>query len=78
MLFDTYFRDSLKASQIDCFFLGTAANSISLKKLRYSINLEWPEQVFNEIAIRILSFVGINLREPELAQYSEGKKQTGI
>jgi len=43
-----------------------------------SIDLEWPEQVFNEIAIRILAFVGINLREPELAQYSEGKRKTGI
>ena len=43
-----------------------------------SIDLEWPEQVFNEIAVRILSFVGINLREGDLAQYSEGKRQTGI
>jgi len=43
-----------------------------------SIDLEWPEQVFNEIAVRILSFVGINLREADLAQYSDGKRQTGI
>jgi hypothetical protein len=43
-----------------------------------SIDLEWSEQVFNEIAIRILAFVGVNLREAELAQYSEGKRQTGI
>jgi hypothetical protein len=43
-----------------------------------STDLEWPEQVFNEIAIRILSFVGVNLREGELTQYSEGKRQTGI
>lgn len=43
-----------------------------------SVDLEWPEQVFNEIAIRVLAFVGINLREPDLAQYSEGKRQTGI
>ena len=43
-----------------------------------SIDLEWPEQVFNEIAVRILSFVGVNLREGELTQYSEGKRQTGI
>ncbi len=43
-----------------------------------SIDLEWPEQVFNEIAVRILSFVGINLREADLTQYSEGKRQTGI
>ena len=43
-----------------------------------SIDLEWPVQVFNEIAVRVLAFVGINLREPDLAQYSEGKRQTGI
>tara|TARA_R100000664_G_C2749112_1_gene136506 strand:- start:258 stop:1031 length:774 start_codon:yes stop_codon:yes gene_type:complete len=43
-----------------------------------SVDLEWPEQVFNEIAVRILSFVGVNLREGELTQYSEGKRQTGI
>tara|TARA_R110000787_G_scaffold284584_2_gene398488 strand:+ start:15187 stop:15957 length:771 start_codon:yes stop_codon:yes gene_type:complete len=43
-----------------------------------SIDLEWSEQVFNEISIRILSFVGVNLREAELSQYSEGKRQTGI
>ena len=43
-----------------------------------SIDLEWPIQVFNEIAIRVLSFVGINLREADLSQYSEGKRQTGI
>ena len=43
-----------------------------------STDLEWSEQVFNEIAIRILAFVGVNLREVELTQYSEGKRQTGI
>ena len=43
-----------------------------------SIDLEWPTQVLNEIAIRVLSFVGINLRENDLSQYSEGKRQTGI
>ena len=43
-----------------------------------SIDLEWPIQVFNEIAIRVLAFVGINLREADLSQYSEGKRQTGI
>jgi len=43
-----------------------------------STDLEWSEQVFNEIAVRILAFVGVNLREAELTQYSEGKRQTGI
>tara|TARA_R100000008_G_scaffold26150_1_gene14217 strand:- start:969 stop:1718 length:750 start_codon:yes stop_codon:yes gene_type:complete len=43
-----------------------------------SVDLEWPEQVFNEIAIRMLAFIGINLREADLAQYSETKRQTGV
>ena len=43
-----------------------------------SVNLEFPDETFNEIAIRILSFVGINLRENQLTQYTELKKQQGI
>ena len=43
-----------------------------------SIDLEFPDETFNEIAIRILSFVGINLRENQLSQYTELKKQQGI
>ena len=41
-----------------------------------SIDLEWPIQVFNEISVRVLSFIGINLREGDLSQYSEGKRLT--
>jgi len=40
--------------------------------------LEFPDETFNEIAIRILSFVGINLRENQLSQFAELKKQQGI
>ena len=43
-----------------------------------SVDLEFPDETFNEIAIRILSFVGINLRENQLTQYTELKKQQGI
>ena len=43
-----------------------------------STNLEFPDETFNEIAIRILSFVGINLRENQLSQFAELKKQQGI
>tara|TARA_R110000744_G_scaffold311825_1_gene419248 strand:+ start:1740 stop:2510 length:771 start_codon:yes stop_codon:yes gene_type:complete len=57
---------------------STLVNNRPIYNPSASIDLEWSEQVFNEIAIRILSFVGVNLREAELSQYSEGKKQTGI
>ena len=43
-----------------------------------SSDLEFPDETFNEIAIRILSFVGINLRENQLSQFAELKKQQGI
>jgi len=54
------------------------ANGRPVYNIASSIHLEWPVQVFNEIAIRILAFVGINLREAELSNYGEGKRQTGI
>jgi len=57
---------------------STMVNNRPVYNAAASTDFEWPEQVFNEIAIRILAFVGINLREAELAQYSEGKRQTGI
>ena len=43
-----------------------------------SINLAWSDELFNEIAIRVLSFIGINLRETTLSQYAEIKKTQGI
>lgn len=42
------------------------------------VNFEFPYDCFNEIAIKILSFVGINLREQALTQYTELKEQQGI
>ena len=43
-----------------------------------STNLAWSDELFNEIAIRVLSFIGINLREVTLSQYAEVKKTQGI
>tara|TARA_R100000697_G_scaffold25983_1_gene34499 strand:+ start:6620 stop:7336 length:717 start_codon:yes stop_codon:yes gene_type:complete len=43
-----------------------------------SIDLNWSNELFNEIAIRVLSFVGVNLKDNTLSQYSELKKQQGI
>tara|TARA_B100000497_G_C7691985_1_gene421074 strand:+ start:1025 stop:1729 length:705 start_codon:yes stop_codon:yes gene_type:complete len=43
-----------------------------------SVNLEFPEETLNEILVKILSYIGINLREPQLIQYSETQKNAGI
>tara|TARA_R100001509_G_C4844639_1_gene207842 strand:- start:345 stop:1127 length:783 start_codon:yes stop_codon:yes gene_type:complete len=43
-----------------------------------SVNFEFPYDCFNEIASMILSYVGINLREPMLTQYAEAKQTQGI
>lgn len=43
-----------------------------------STDIEFAEETLNEIAAKILSYVGINLREPQLIQYSEMQKQNGI
>ena len=43
-----------------------------------AVNFEFPYDCFNEIAAMILSYVGINLREPMLTQYAEAKQTQGI
>ena len=43
-----------------------------------SVDLNWSNELFNEIGIRILSFMGINLKDSMMTQYSELKKQQGI
>ena len=68
-----YLREPLKPS-----WEYTLVNNRPVYDDTSSVDLEWPPQVFNEIAIRILAFVGINLREGDLTSYSEGKRQTGI
>ncbi len=42
-----------------------------------SIDLEWPRDEKLTIANMMLSYVGVNLREGELVQYAELKKQQG-
>lgn len=60
------------------FWKYTAVNGLPNFDLINSTNLNWSDELFNEIAIRILSFIGINLREVNLSQYAEMKKQQGI
>jgi hypothetical protein len=43
-----------------------------------SIDLEAPDEAVNEIVMMTLSYAGINLREPELVNYSEMMKEQGV
>jgi hypothetical protein len=43
-----------------------------------SVNIDAPEEALNEIAFRVLSFLGMNIREPQLIQYSEQLKAQGV
>jgi hypothetical protein len=55
----------------------TITNNNPVYNPTLSINFEMPEDTHNEICYRILSYLGINLRDGELSQYAEKMKQTG-
>lgn len=42
-----------------------------------STDFDWPEELFNDIVMRMCSFAGINLRQADLIQYSEQQKALG-
>ncbi len=56
----------------------TIVNSREVYDAGSSVDFEFPDEVHNEICIKILSYVGIKMREPELVQYAEGKDRQGI
>jgi len=60
------------------FWKYSISNDLPVYNSSASTNLAWSDELFNEIAIRVLSFIGINLRETVLSQYAEVKKTQGI
>lgn len=56
----------------------TIVNDVAVYDEASSTQLEFPKIVTNDIVRIILSYVGINLREPELLAYAEDKKANGI
>lgn len=60
------------------FWKYDISNDLPVYNSSTSTNLAWSDELFNEIAIRVLSFIGINLRENVLSQYAEIKKTQGI
>ncbi len=55
----------------------TTANTIPLYNAANSTDFEWPAISMEDVASFILSYVGINLREPELQRYAESFKGNG-
>jgi hypothetical protein len=43
-----------------------------------STQFEWPEHLHNDLVRLILGYVGINIRDEQLFQYAEQKKQAGV
>ena len=43
-----------------------------------STDFEFPEQTHNELTMKVLSYLGIHIREGELAGYATNKEQTGV
>lgn len=40
--------------------------------------LQWGQQNFNDLAVRIISFLGLNIKDGELMQFSELKQRQGV
>jgi hypothetical protein len=55
----------------------TVTNGRPVYNSTTSTNFEAPEEAFGDIANRILSLLGIYVREPQLQQYAEAMKQQG-
>lgn len=43
-----------------------------------SVDIESPDVTQNRIAVKVLSYLGVSIREPQLIQYAEQQKATGI
>jgi hypothetical protein len=42
-----------------------------------SVDLEWPDVAVNDIVMRALSYIGLSIKDGDITQYAETKKQTG-
>lgn len=63
---------------IEPFWAFTLENGRPVYDPVNSIDLEAPEELANEIVMMCASYLGINLREPQLIQYAETMKQQGV
>ena len=59
-------------------WVGGAANGRLVYNHLKSQQPEWPRDVWNDLCIRALAFLGINLKAPDVQQFAELKKAQGI
>lgn len=64
--------------QIDPVWAFTLQNGRPVYDPVNSVDLEAPDEVANEIIMMAASYLGINIREPELVNYSEMMKEQGV
>jgi hypothetical protein len=43
-----------------------------------SVDIESPDETHNDIAIRVLRYLGISIREMQLSQYAQAMNQEGV
>lgn len=55
----------------------TIQNNNAVYNPTTSVDFEMPDETHNEICYRILSYLGVNLRDGDLAAYAQQMKQTG-
>lgn len=66
----TYLREPAKPE-----WVFTVVNGRPVYDSANSVNIEAPKEIFTKIAMRILSYLGVNIREPQLIQYAEMQEQ---
>ncbi len=60
------------------FWAFTIENGRPVYDPSSSVQIESPDETHNEIAVRVLTYLGISIREQELVAWAEAKKQQGI
>lgn len=67
----TYFRRPVAPN----FVYNTISGRVIVFNEAGSTNLEWPEDCINQVVIKALSIIGINLSDTEINQFSQIKSQ---
>ena len=57
---------------------STVVNNEDVYDPTTSTNFEWPTQVFNELAVCALQYLGVSIREADLFGYTKEAKEAGV
>lgn len=59
------------------YYAYTIENDIVIYNEENSVHFEYPSDMFVDVVSVLLGYVGVSMRDGEIAQYAERKKQTG-